>query len=256
MLKRLNTKYYIQPNMDLKQQKLTKSEWESIELPVSSDEKEVLELIMRGFHDVNLKYNKHQSLLSYLKVEKSDEMEDYLYNTYFARKIDKIVKKYDCTFIKISTNPKTKIKKADMIRLEKNSVEEIELLKGTIYEHVLLNQVENLLKLKQANGNWEYYYFTLYKLIRNGISQLSRHILQIVNQMLSENEDSVSLFKIVENASAATSSAGSIATIAQPLGMVARSGSSMLSGKYTTDLTPNTPDWMKKLKKKAPNVSR
>jgi len=187
--------------MDLKQRKLTKSEWESIEVPVSSDEKEVLELIMKGFHDVNLKYNKHQSLLSYLKVEKSDEMEDYLYNTYFAKKIDQIIKKYMCTFIKISTNPKTKIKKADIIRLEKNSVEEIEMLKGTIYEHVLLNQVENLLKLKQANDNWEYYYFTLYKLIRNGVTQLNRHILQIANNVLNEYEDSVSLFKIVENAS-------------------------------------------------------
>ena len=62
--------------------------------------------------------------------------------------------------------------------------------------------------------------------------------------------------EILENVAASTSSAGGIATIAQPLGMVARSGSSMLSGKYTTDLTPNTPDWMKKLKKKAPNVSR
>jgi len=62
--------------------------------------------------------------------------------------------------------------------------------------------------------------------------------------------------EILENVAATTSSSGSIATISQPLGMVARSGSSMLSGKYTTDLTPNTPDWMKKLKKKAPNVSR
>ena len=62
--------------------------------------------------------------------------------------------------------------------------------------------------------------------------------------------------EILENASAGASSSGSVATVAQPLGMVARSGGSILSGKYTTDLTPNTPDWMKKLKKKAPNVSR
>lgn len=62
--------------------------------------------------------------------------------------------------------------------------------------------------------------------------------------------------EILENASAATSSAGSIATVSQPLGMVARNGGSLLNGKYTTDLTPNTPDWMKKLKKKTPNVNR
>jgi hypothetical protein len=54
--------------------------------------------------------------------------------------------------------------------------------------------------------------------------------------------------EILENVSAATSSAGSIATIAQPLGMIARSGGSMLSGKYTTDLTPNTPKEYKRNK--------
>jgi hypothetical protein len=54
--------------------------------------------------------------------------------------------------------------------------------------------------------------------------------------------------EILENASAATSSAGSIATISQPLGMVARNGGSMLSGKYTTDLTPNTPQEYKRNK--------
>ena len=54
--------------------------------------------------------------------------------------------------------------------------------------------------------------------------------------------------EILENASAATSSAGSIATISQPMGMVARNGGSMLSGKYTTDLTPNTPQEYKRNK--------
>ena len=54
--------------------------------------------------------------------------------------------------------------------------------------------------------------------------------------------------EILENASAATSSEGSIATVSQPLGMVARSGGSMLSGKYTTDLTPNTPQEYKRNK--------
>ena len=54
--------------------------------------------------------------------------------------------------------------------------------------------------------------------------------------------------EILENVSAATSSAGSIATVSQPLGMVARNGGSMLSGKYTTDPTPNTPQEYKRNK--------
>lgn len=185
--------------MDLKQRKLSKSEWESIEVPVSADEVEVLNLIMRGFSDVNLKYNKHNSLLTYLKIEKSDDMEDYLYNTYFAGKIGDLIKKYDATFMNISVNPKTKIKKADMIRLEKNSVAAIEASKIVLYEYVLINLIENLLKLKKSNGNWEYYYFTIYKLVRNSIVNMNRHIEQIITQILAVYEDDVDMSKIVAN---------------------------------------------------------
>ena len=44
--------------MDLKQIKLSKSEWDSIEIPVASQEKEVLDLIIKGYSDVNIKINK------------------------------------------------------------------------------------------------------------------------------------------------------------------------------------------------------
>ena len=49
--------------------------------------------------------------------------------------------------------------------------------------------------------------------------------------------------EIAESASAGASCAGGIATVSQPLGMVSRSGGSLLSGKYVTDSdpTPNTP---------------
>ncbi len=54
--------------------------------------------------------------------------------------------------------------------------------------------------------------------------------------------------EILENVAATTSSSGSIATLSQPLGMVTRNGGSLLNGKYTTDLTPNTPQEYKRNK--------
>jgi len=48
-------------------------------------------------------------------------------------------------------------------------------------------------------------------------------------------------YEIMENASAGASGSGSVATVSQPMGMVARSGGSLLTGKYSTDPTPNTP---------------
>jgi hypothetical protein len=54
--------------------------------------------------------------------------------------------------------------------------------------------------------------------------------------------------EIMESMGATTS--GAIATVSQPMGAVQTRGGSLLGGKYTTDSTPNTPEWMKKLKGK------
>ena len=53
-----------------------------------------------------------------------------------------------------------------------------------------------------------------------------------------------------ESASAGATAAGSIAPVAQPMGMVSRSSGSLLTGKYVTgsDPTPNTPKEYKRNK--------
>jgi len=78
--------------MDLIQRKLTKVEWDTTEIPVSATEKKVLELIDEGYENVNIKINHFNSLFSFLKIEYSKEMEDYLYNKYFHEKIQKLKK--------------------------------------------------------------------------------------------------------------------------------------------------------------------
>jgi len=57
--------------------------------------------------------------------------------------------------------------------------------------------------------------------------------------------------EIVESASVGATSAGSVAVVAQPMGMVSRMGDRMFTGKYTTDPTPNTPREFKRLKNNA-----
>jgi hypothetical protein len=55
--------------------------------------------------------------------------------------------------------------------------------------------------------------------------------------------------EIVESMGSTTS--GSVAVVAQPMGMVSRNGANLMAGKYTTDPTPNTPKDMKRYKKNA-----
>ena len=58
------------------------------------------------------------------------------------------------------------------------------------------------------------------------------------------------MHEIMETASAGSSCAGGMAPTATSLGMIARNGGSMLTGKYVTssDPTPNTPKEYKRNK--------
>jgi len=80
--------------MDLNQRKLIKSEWDSIEVPFSQSEINVLKLIISGFHNVNIKMNSNDSLFTFLKIEYNLKMEDYIYNKYLREIVEKIIEKY------------------------------------------------------------------------------------------------------------------------------------------------------------------
>jgi hypothetical protein len=185
--------------MDLKQRKLNKSEWESIEVPVAADEMEVLQLIMKGFHNVNIKYNKAESLFSYLKMEVTKEMEEYLFTKYFLDRVESIIKKYSVLFLDIRVNANPQIKKADMIRLQKNTVESLQ--KANVYEYILLDVFEKAIKCKKIEDmKWMMYYYTLYKMIRNHVSHMNVHIVDIVNKLLTEWEEEINMSVIIKNA--------------------------------------------------------
>ena len=61
----------INNTMDLTQRKLTKQEWEGIEVPVSNQEKTILKMISEGFTNVDLNtiiINHYYPLLSLIKM--------------------------------------------------------------------------------------------------------------------------------------------------------------------------------------------
>jgi hypothetical protein len=185
--------------MNLDQTKLSKSEWNAIEVPVSDREKKVLELIKKGFHNVNLRYNEYLSLFSFLKIEYTPEMEDHLYNLYFSKKVEDLKKKYDCENLTNSVCSAPAIKKADLIRLQKNDPSKMD--SENAFEYMLLAEVESILKYKKRGkeSKWMLHYFTLFKLIRNSITQINRHIIEFVNNILRIFDTDVDIIKVIEN---------------------------------------------------------
>jgi len=134
--------------MDLKQTKLSKSEWDSIEIPVADKEKEVLSLITSGYADVNIKINKTDSLFTHLKIEFSSEIEEFLFNKYFGEKIKAMVKKYNLINIKFEKSKGNKHKKHKMAVAKTVEVEvEVEA------EEVVEEQKDNVVCYIDVNPN-------------------------------------------------------------------------------------------------------
>ena len=190
--------------MDHQQRKLNKSEWDSIEVPSSEKEIEILKLITKGSKNVNIRINNNNSMFIFLKIEYNEKMEDYLFNKFFRKCVEKIEKILleklpDYKPIKIDVN--VKIKSADKIRLERN--DENVINKEKIYEFILLNHLEKMIEykfVKQNNRKFSFHFYTLYKLIRNNIQKLNRHIVKLINDILKIFEDDINVETIVENA--------------------------------------------------------
>uniref|UniRef100_A0A6C0B9N1 Uncharacterized protein n=1 Tax=viral metagenome TaxID=1070528 RepID=A0A6C0B9N1_9ZZZZ len=178
--------------MDLKQLKLSKSEWQSIEVPASEDEKQILKLITQGYHNVNIRHNKNCSLFSYLKIEYSEVIEDYLYNKFFLPTVERIRNLASKEFAsQVIANPV--LKKADLIRIENN--ESAKLKSGEIYETILLTCIENMFKYKTK---WRLHYFTLYKLVQNSVAHVNRHVLQLAQTIVRDYEEEILMVELIE----------------------------------------------------------
>ena len=126
--------------MDLNQSKLTRAEWETIEKPVSSNEKIVLDLIIKGYDDVELKYNNTKTFLTFTKMESSPSLEYFIFKTYFEDAIQSAINKYGkgSTISNISElnfmngSEMKHLKSSDSIRIQ-NAQQNIQNNKDKIY---------------------------------------------------------------------------------------------------------------------------
>lgn len=211
--------------MDLKQRKLTKSEWDGIEIPVNKDELEILRLIVDGFSNVYLKVNKTDSIFTHLKIEYNTQIEEFLYAKFFADKIKTLVGKYNVPFIHFGVNPNLRRTKSQEAAPEDNgdyyitvativklrSIDQIRLSRldadcinndTNMYEFVLYENLEKMVELKYANNQkWVYFYYTLSKLIKNNVNKVNRFVKEIIQTFIRKYANDVNLLYIVQNSS-------------------------------------------------------
>lgn len=195
--------------MDFNQRKLTKMEWESIEVPVSASEKEILQMIVTAYNDLDYKYNNNHTLMTFMKIHYEEAIEQYLYTTYFMKYIKKLIKNYNLSGtssfnfnVNIENKIKINLKKSDIIRLETNKVENILDKCNDLYEYVLLDLAEKLLKY-QSKGKDRFvkFYYTLSHIINSNVKNPNKFVVDFVKNILSHFEENIILEKLVTSAS-------------------------------------------------------
>jgi hypothetical protein len=193
--------------MDFTQNKLTKAEWENIEVPVLSEEKKILEMIMKGFADVNIRSNETLSIMSYIKMENTPEIEYMLYKKYFEEFVIENMKKYGKN-MPINTNYKNpfagselkSLKSADTIRIQ-NMDNNIKINRSIIYEFLLLDLWKELVRqISKKKQKYAFYLYTLLQLKKASISHINKHVITIIDETIDYANDFTKTSEIITNA--------------------------------------------------------
>jgi hypothetical protein len=202
------------------QVKLSKSEWDYTEIPESQSEKDIMQMIISGFGDVNIIRTSQHSLLSFLKITPTPEMHQHLYTTFYQGLLESLVKKHrknerdhlTRTAATISPGPvidvfqswerimgdSKAIKKIDAMRIQ-NIKMDTSAMDG-IYENILLSVFDKLMQEKYSNATsvsaadtrslkWTYYYYTLCKLYANNIPHLNANVDSFISHVIRRYEN-------------------------------------------------------------------
>lgn len=214
--------------MDLTQIKLSKAEWNGIEVPVNDNEKMILQVIIDGFSNCNIKYNNNKSLFQIMKMSNDgNEIHSYFFKEYFVKEIDatiayiknkgkpskksskktdKVVLNVDETSMckqleewkktNIDDSSIKKMKKGDLIRIEHMN-EQILVQRPYIFEYILMDFCDKIiLSLLQSNAEYGFYLYTLLQFRKNSIPNINTGVTEYVNFIIDMATSRINLISI------------------------------------------------------------
>ena len=173
--------------MDLNQQKLNRTEWDTTEIPISNDEKEILNLIIKGYDNVNIIYNKNTSMINYLKLDPNENIMNHLFTQYFEPLLQKLKKKYEVSINTFQPIKFQRINSVEKLKLD-NIKQTIEKCKCKIFEFDLLQVTELMIKYfyKDKIEKFNKYYYTLHHLMKLKITNVNEQLKDFINNLLMD----------------------------------------------------------------------
>jgi len=178
--------------MDLYQSKLSRAEWETIEKPVSDAEKKILQLIIDGYHNPDIKTNDSQTFLSYTKIENSPEIHYFIFKKYFSELVQTAINNYgkgtkliNITEMSVMSGESLKhLKSGDSIRIN-NSEKYIKDNKNNIFEYLLIDLYSELLKnIYKKKQKYAFYLYTLIQIKKTSIQNINKYVLHYIDAVI------------------------------------------------------------------------
>lgn len=187
----------------LNQTKLSRSEWESIEIPVPESEKQILSMIQDGYSKVDILINYSNNMISFTKMQPTPEIHAFLFDTYFKEIAQDYLDKLKSTwepFAKFKVDKKVlkKIKGADAIRIQTVD-KRIQTNRSDIYEFDCMDLVRVILKNSVKKEDFHMELYTLIEWRKATLSQTNPFVLELMDLVIVFGKHSVSIETIVAN---------------------------------------------------------
>jgi hypothetical protein len=176
--------------MDFRQSKLSKNEWISIEKPVDLKEKNVLDMIVKGYLVPDYKIHLHHVISEVVKLEHS-EKDYYIYIHILKERIDKLIKLFKLSTIE-SIVPKKKLNGADTIRIQSYRKKQLDNI-----EFMLLDMIEKF--FIHFDKKKEYYFYNICILYKKFI--INKYLTKWIEIFIIKYNDSMDVITFLENTS-------------------------------------------------------
>lgn len=201
----------------LSQTKLSRSEWESIEKPVSDAEMHILKMINSGYENINIISNQSNSMITFTKLPATSEIHDYLFKKYFEPIIhdsfDTALGNYfkntnnkklqeawkGCDMKVINKKKQKKIKGGDAIRIEQID-KKVSRDRYKIYEFECMDLCKIILKNSIKDIPYDEALYTLIEWRKATIYEVNPSVLKHMDVIIEFGKLNIKTETIIHNA--------------------------------------------------------
>jgi hypothetical protein len=200
----------------LVQVKLTGEEWTGVEIMEPEEEMRILQLIIDGFHEVNRIFNPHLSLISRLKITATPEMDDYLFDEYFRKRVETVIAKIGTIAVvgedaaavfTICSKSKKAMKKMDLMRIQ--NMNTTFGGSGDTYDHHIMETIEAMVAVKDAAAataagvgvnEWMKHYYTIKLMLQKSVIGINAHIIDFAGFVIKTFSADIQIAGFLRNA--------------------------------------------------------